>query len=601
MNTNIIYSQCEGNIGQNIFNQGDFGIGTDNILQVDPGIAPGYEYTTTPPPFDGFYFLSNNTSGWADIFDGWLSIQDNSSDPNGYMMVVNASFDAGLFYEEVVTGLCENTRYEFSVDIINLIGPSLDLIDPNVSFLIDNVVQFSTGNITETATWETYGFSFETKPNQTSITLSLRNNADGGIGNDLALDNITFRPCGPQAQILPEEIANICEDADPILIDATVLGDQYDNPQYQWQQSFDEGVTWVDLTGENGMTYTHTDLNGGYYYYRYLLANSPDQLLNNKCRVFSNTKVICVQPKFYTVFDTICEGNSITLVDQVLNTEGVYIDSLLTTIGCDSVITLNLAVVTDPGITADIIPINPDCWYSESGGIIAGNVDNGFPPYEINIDGIITGNNVEVSVPPGNIPILITDRHGCALSQDIPIILPDESTLDIGPDWEANLGDIVTLNPITDITDPEYSANIDFNCNVGCTLIDLVPLNSMTVIFTITDSNFCTVSDTLDILVNKDRKVFIPNIISPEVPGNGVFYLQGSQPNITSIQSLEIYDRWGNLVYQCLDGQPNDISCGWDGIYNNTYVQCGIYVYSVEVEFLDGEIIQYTGDVTVVR
>jgi hypothetical protein len=54
------------------------------------------------------------------------------------------------------------------------------------------------------------------------VSLSLRNNAPGGIGNDLALDNITFRPCGPLAQILPEEIESICEDGMPIDLEATI-------------------------------------------------------------------------------------------------------------------------------------------------------------------------------------------------------------------------------------------------------------------------------------------------------------------------------------------------------------------------------------------
>ena len=595
-----IYTQCDGNIGQNIFDQGDFGSGTDNILQTDPNIAPGYQYTTDPPPFDGFYFLSNNTAGWSNIFDGWLSIKDNSSDPNGYMMVVNASFDSGLFYEEEVIDLCESTSYEFSVDIINLIEPNSGLIKPNVSFLIDDVVQFSTGNVEETGSWETFGFSFETGPSQTSITLSLRNNADGGIGNDLALDNITFRPCGPEALILPDEVANICEDGDPIVIEATVIGDQYDNPQYQWQQSFDEGVTWVDLVGENGMTFTHSDLNGGFYYYRYLLANSPEQLLNTKCRVFSNIKVIYVQPKYYTLFDTICEGNTYLLVDQVIDMEGVYVDSLLTTLGCDSVVTVNLTVVPDPEITADIIPINPDCWYSEMGGIIVGGAANGYPPYEISIGGMVTPDFVEVTVTPGDTPVVIVDRHGCTLSQDVPITLPDEPSLDVGPDLEVTLGDVVTLTPITDMVDPVYSATIDINCSADCTSIELIPFNSMQVIFTITDGNNCATTDTLNITVIKDRKIFIPNIISPGTIGNETFYVQGSQVSISSL-SVQVYDRWGSLIYQCLDGLPNDTDCGWDGTFNDVRVQSGVYVYFVEVEFIDGEVLGYTGDVTVVR
>ena len=126
-------------------------------------------------------------------------------------MVVNASHEPGLFYEKEITGLCENTLYAFSADIINLIGTGEDMIKPDVSFLLDDEVHYTTGKIQEDEEWKTYGFTFSTSPGQTSITLSLRNNAPGGIGNDLALDNISFRACGPEALILPAEIIDVCE------------------------------------------------------------------------------------------------------------------------------------------------------------------------------------------------------------------------------------------------------------------------------------------------------------------------------------------------------------------------------------------------------
>ena len=307
-----IWSQsCEGNLGDNIFLDGDFGSGTSNDLQVDPEIAPGYVYTTPGPPGDGFYTITKNTGAWAGLYGTWLAINDNSTDPNGYMMVVNASFDEGLFYEEEVTGLCDDALYEFSADVINLIKPSVGgHIKPNVSFLIDGVNVFDTGDIPQSGNWINFGFTFTTAPGQTSVTLSLRNNAPGGIGNDLALDNISFRACGDEAFILPETVANICEDGSALTLDATVVGDLYDNPAYQWQQSFDMGGTWQNIPGANGGMYDHTDLASGVYYYRYLLADGPVDLDNEKCRVNSNVKLINVVPKEWDLSDTICQGNA---------------------------------------------------------------------------------------------------------------------------------------------------------------------------------------------------------------------------------------------------------------------------------------------------
>ncbi|MEZ4956611.1 MAG: hypothetical protein R2825_23845 [Saprospiraceae bacterium] len=336
---------CDGNLGENIFTEGDFGSGPANVLLPNPQIAPGYNYQTNPPPDDGYYTITNNTSQWGSFASNWADIADNSSDPNGYMMVVNASYTPGLFYEQEVEGLCENTLYVFSVDVYNLM--LANGIRPNISFLLDGLVVYQTGDISNNQKWNTYGFTFTTSPGQTSITLALQNNAPGGIGNDLALDNITFRPCGPEALILPTDIANICEDGSPIQLEATVVGSQYNTPNFQWQQSFDEGMTWVDIAGETGMTYTHTDLSGGFYY-RYLLANDPSNLLNSKCRVVSNIKIVNVVPKFYTIVDTLCQGLAFSLGNNLYSNTGIYVDSLLIH-WFDSIVTLDLTIVPAGG------------------------------------------------------------------------------------------------------------------------------------------------------------------------------------------------------------------------------------------------------------
>ena len=77
-------------------------------------------------------------------------------------------------------------------------------IEPNVLFQVrtplpQNVLlaQVSSGNIPATPkmTWNKYGLSF-TAPS-TSVTLLMISNAPGGYGNDLVIDDITFRVCTP--------------------------------------------------------------------------------------------------------------------------------------------------------------------------------------------------------------------------------------------------------------------------------------------------------------------------------------------------------------------------------------------------------------------
>jgi hypothetical protein len=75
--------RCNGNLGENLFPDGDFGRGTFNIPQNDPGIAPGFTYVRVGPPNDGEYTITNNTGFWSQIWAPWLLTTDNSSDPTG--------------------------------------------------------------------------------------------------------------------------------------------------------------------------------------------------------------------------------------------------------------------------------------------------------------------------------------------------------------------------------------------------------------------------------------------------------------------------------------------------------------------------------------
>jgi hypothetical protein len=69
------------------------------------------------------------------------------------------------------------------------------------------------------------------------------------------------------------------------------------------------------------------------------------------------------------------------------------------------------------------------------------------------------------------------------------------------------------------------------------------------------------------------------------------------------VNFMRVYDRWGELVYLRESFYPNNdnLSEGWDGRYNGDFVNPGVFVYIVEVKFLDGRVLLYRGDVTVIR
>jgi len=67
------------------------------------------------------------------------------------------------------------------------------------------------------------------------------------------------------------------------------------------------------------------------------------------------------------------------------------------------------------------------------------------------------------------------------------------------------------------------------------------------------------------------------------------------------ISSLSIYDRHGSKVFTGLGIATNNPDLGWDGRMNSINVEQGVYVYVAVVNIGGCEVINLSGDVTVIR
>lgn len=94
----------------------------------------------------------------------------------------------------------------------------------------------------------------------------------------------------------------------------------------------------------------------------------------------------------------------------------------------------------------------------------------------------------------------------------------------------------------------------------------------------------------LVLTINKKGLVSQPNVIKPGTE-NGYFLLYPPE----AIVSLNIYDRWGSLVYSYHQG-----SQGWDGRINGRDVIPGVYVWQAKISQPDGTLVLRVGDVTVI-
>lgn len=162
-------------------------------------------------------------------------------------------------------------------------------INPEIQFLINgkplytppiSVPNNKNGNVNHVTPdllgpveWRRTGFTFITKPSVNSVNVSFRNIAPGGSGNDLNIDNITFRPCGPKSRIrLSPAPTNYCPDGDIIQLDIGAIGAGFTNPHVKWEYSCDGGNTWsllplgtVGLPNPMPVNTPYTDIAQGFY------------------------------------------------------------------------------------------------------------------------------------------------------------------------------------------------------------------------------------------------------------------------------------------------------------------------------------------------
>ena len=117
----------------------------------------------------------------------------------------------------------------------------------------------------------------------------------------------------------------------------------------------------------------------------------------------------------------------------------------------------------------------------------------------------------------------------------------------------------------------------------------------------VTDSNGCRANSDITVrVVCTDKNYFVPNTFTPNGDGmNDIFYPRGS--SIDRIQSMRIFNRWGQVVFEKKNFMANSISEGWNGVHQGRPANTDTYVYIIEYLCENGEIVPVKGNVTLLR
>jgi gliding motility-associated-like protein len=290
-----------------------------------------------------------------------------------------------------------------------------------------------------------------------------------------------------------------------------------------------------------------------------------------------------------------------------VNTPGVYeILVLNSQTGCmktdTAAVTRNANLITD----AEISSMDPACFNDRDGSIIIESVEGGTGPYTYMINNQ-AGQQLQ-GLSPGRYEVEIEDANGCRYTTEITLSNPEELTLDVGPDVTMSYGDPLVIVPVTNMPAP-YASLVWMEGDTICTgcidlILDIIPELSNVYRLTLRDDNGCEVSDFLRVTLKRNRNVFAPAAFSPNFDATNDKFTIYAGRDVVNIISLQVFDRWGEMVYTeenfppTREGAPEN---GWDGTYGGKELTPGTYVYTAEVEFIDGEIIKVFGEVALMR
>jgi gliding motility-associated-like protein len=611
---------CNGSLGDPVINE-DFGSGTNPGQPLANGVT-NMGYVSTGCPNDGTYTIANSSGNC--FGDAWHFLSnDHTMNPNGYMMIVNASVEPSIFFTQQTTvgQLCPNTVYEFAAYITNLDLPSTCSgapILPNITFSIETtdgtvLKTYNTGDIPTTTAdnyWTQYGTFFTTPANSNqAIVVKMTNNAPGGCGNDFALDDITFRACGPIIQsgfgsVNGSNVQSLCQGSNAVYnLKSTVTGEN--NPSYQWQSNTNGGG-WVDIPGANAGSFDvqFNNAETGTYQYRLGIGNGSN-ISSVMCRVYAPPLTVNVTPLPVVpaiAAQAICVGYPLTLTasggaSYIWSGPGI-------TASTQNPLVINSVTMANSG-TYTVLAISPDGCSAAPVQAVVSVIPKVTPGVSSSNPVICAGESVQFNASGG---AYYKWKPATGLSNDSianPVATPLQTTtytVDINngacSDSSKTITVTVNKNPVADaggnkVLFEGQSARLDGSVqgdNITsyswspATFLDnpnsLTPVTTPTgdITYTLTAvSQTCGIS-TSTVFVRVYKKITIPNTFSPNNDGINDYW------NIDALVtypdcSILVYNRYGQPVYQ-----GTGYAKPWDGNYKGSPLPQGTYYYVIDLK-----------------
>ncbi len=236
------------------------------------------------------------------------------------------------------------------------------------------------------------------------------------------------------------------------------------------------------------------------------------------------------------------------------------------------------------------------------------NLKGGQAPFQYSID---NGNTFQTvanfdELTADNYTVLVVDANGCELSKPINFAPFTSVDLSLVAFQEVEKGTTFQM-PLNIANNGALIESIEWWPNVGLSCTDcpnpiLTAFKNRRYEVTVKDDKGCEEKTMIEIAIRQPNLFYSPTVFSPNDDGqNDLFSIFTNTKFVKQINSMTIFDRYGNLIFQQTATRNNDNSANWDGRYKGKEMPIGAYLYSGELELLDGEIERFSGTLNLIR
>jgi gliding motility-associated-like protein len=325
---------------------------------------------------------------------------------------------------------------------------------------------------------------------------------------------------------------------------------------------------------------------------------------------FNGYAVPCIEKEIGTALATVTGGNGGYTYAWSSGQESAYIDNLKGGLYTLIVYDKNncsrsfMAELLAPEKLKLVLEsYNPDCTGGKSGYIDASLSTGGTPPYSYSFNGSkFSPTSKKDKLGEGKYSVLINDVNGCEDSKTDSLIAAEIPRIQYTEAFSIELGDSIDINILSNLNDQTVSWNPPANVLCpSCLQTYIRPVDSTTYEVIITSKDGCEATATIAVDVIKNYSFVVSSAISPNSDGFNDRLRYNAKKDVEAVLYYEVYDRWGNKVYQIKNGKNGLVDLDWEGTFSGKKLAEGSYVWLASVSYIDGKVINYLGSLLIVR